>query len=401
MRPGGHSDQGGEIAPPRPWSSEMQTRARRSDVGDAGGVRSDRRRWGSRWRWRLLLLAAREATAGKYCGRPVRLVRRRGRRLGRHDRRRQVPPRRLLRHAARSRPLRRRSPEELHPGRQATVSGTRFARWRWEAPPGTGITPGQRHLVARAPRRHGAAARAPASWDGGFEPFAAATGTDTTPARLRRRLLVRRSWRFEDRLLCARAESKWCDSTPTRGRRLRALTITLDDDYAAGLPVDRRRDARRRLAARRPRARLLGRRRRRRRPLQRDRRRRRPCRPHRVPLRQGARSAASGGGPGCSPAARAQRRGTARDDRASATARTASATAPPISPATSAALPERRSGSTTTLRPTPAASTLAGGEGWRRVERLRLLLEQPGPGPCQPDLRGLLADHRPGGYDSG
>ena len=41
---------------------------------------------------------------------------------------------------------------------QGTVSGTRFARWRWEAPPGTGITAGARHLVARPPRRDRAAA---------------------------------------------------------------------------------------------------------------------------------------------------------------------------------------------------------------------------------------------------
>ena len=42
---------------------------------------------------------------------------------------------------------------------QPTVSGTRFARWRWRRPPGTGDHPGQRHLVARAPRRDRAADR--------------------------------------------------------------------------------------------------------------------------------------------------------------------------------------------------------------------------------------------------
>ena len=42
---------------------------------------------------------------------------------------------------------------------QQTVSGTRFARWRWTTPPGTGIVQVQRNLVARPPRRLRAAAR--------------------------------------------------------------------------------------------------------------------------------------------------------------------------------------------------------------------------------------------------
>ena len=42
---------------------------------------------------------------------------------------------------------------------QATVSGTRFARWRWDGAAGHRHHPGPRHLVARPPRRDRAADR--------------------------------------------------------------------------------------------------------------------------------------------------------------------------------------------------------------------------------------------------
>ena len=45
----------------------------------------------------------------------------------------------------------------------------------------------------------------------------------------------------------------------------------------------------------------------------------------------------------------------------------------------------------------PHSAALAGGDGWRRVERLRPLLGQSRPGPGEPDLGRLLADHRAGG----
>ena len=64
---------------------------------------------------------------------------------------------------------------------QQTVSGTRFARWRWEAPPGTGDHPGQRHLVARAPRRDRAAHRRRQPATAASTPSPAAATTDVTP----------------------------------------------------------------------------------------------------------------------------------------------------------------------------------------------------------------------------
>jgi hypothetical protein len=108
-----------------------------------------------------------------------------------------------------------------------TVSGTRFARWRWAAPPGTGITRVSgtwwHALHDGMEQRLGAA-----TWNGGFEPFAAANGTDVTPRFF---AVGFDSWApaIEDRLLCARAESKWCGLDLDSWSAVRALTITLDD----------------------------------------------------------------------------------------------------------------------------------------------------------------------------
>ena len=116
--------------------------------------------------------------------------------------------------------------------------------------------PGARHLVARPARRHRAADRrrqlerrlrrlrraprrptsTPRDFVAGFSP--------PQPA-------------LEDRLLCARAESKWCSLDPGSWSALRALTITVEDDYAPGAG-DRRRPHRRRLAPRRRRASASG-----------------------------------------------------------------------------------------------------------------------------------------------
>ncbi len=111
---------------------------------------------------------------------------------------------------------------------QATVSGTRYARWRWEAPAGTGISQVRgtwwHALHDGMEQRIGVA-----TWNGGFDAFAAAGGTDTTlrefvagfnPAQPA----------FEDRLLCARGESKWCNLSPGSWSAIRALTITVQDD---------------------------------------------------------------------------------------------------------------------------------------------------------------------------
>lgn len=118
---------------------------------------------------------------------------------------------------------------------QGTVSGTRYARWRWDAPPGTGISQVRgtwwHALHDGLEQRLGMA-----NWGGGFDVFAAASGTDTTPREFVAGFNPAQP-AFEDRLLCARAESKWCSLDPGSWSAIRALTITVQDDQvpAAGI----------------------------------------------------------------------------------------------------------------------------------------------------------------------
>ena len=111
---------------------------------------------------------------------------------------------------------------------QGTVSGTRYARWRWEAPAGTGISQVRgtwwHALHDGMEQRIGVA-----TWNGGFDAFAAAGGTDTTPREFVAGFNPAQP-AFEDRLLCARGESKWCSLSPGSWSAIRALTITVQDD---------------------------------------------------------------------------------------------------------------------------------------------------------------------------
>jgi hypothetical protein len=113
---------------------------------------------------------------------------------------------------------------------QSTVSGTRFARWRWEAPAGTGIAQVRgtwwHTLHDGMEQRLGVG-----TWSGGFDVFAAAAATDTTPREFVAGFNPAQP-AFEDRLLCARAESKWCSFEPGSWSAIRALTITVEDDQA-------------------------------------------------------------------------------------------------------------------------------------------------------------------------
>jgi hypothetical protein len=110
---------------------------------------------------------------------------------------------------------------------QGTVSGTRFARWLWVPPPGTGIY-GVRGTWWHAlhdglEQRLGAV-----NWGGGFEPLLQASATDTAARQFSLNFPVGASG-FEDRLLCARAESKWCSLEQGSWSALRSLTLTVDD----------------------------------------------------------------------------------------------------------------------------------------------------------------------------
>ncbi len=116
---------------------------------------------------------------------------------------------------------------------QATVTGTRFARWRWEAPSNTaGITAVRGtwwHVLHDGmEQRLGGV-----TWGGVFSASMAAGGTDTA---LRDFTIGFGSpmAAFEDRLLCARGEDKWCSFDPGSWSGIRALTLTVEDD---GTPV--------------------------------------------------------------------------------------------------------------------------------------------------------------------
>ena len=120
-------------------------------------------------------------------------------------------------------------------GGASTVSGTRYARWRWVAPPGTAITRVSgtwwHALHDGMEQRIGVG-----TWNGGFSPFASASTTDVTP----RNFLVGLSPgmpAIEDRLLCAKAESKSCSLEADSWSAVRALTITIEDNGAPGAAV--------------------------------------------------------------------------------------------------------------------------------------------------------------------
>jgi hypothetical protein len=112
---------------------------------------------------------------------------------------------------------------------QATVTGTRFARWRWEAPANTdGITAVRgtwwHSLHDGMEQRLGGV-----NWGGTFNPSLTASSTDTA---LREFAIGFDSPipAFEDRLLCARADTRWCSLESGSWSGIRALTLTVEDD---------------------------------------------------------------------------------------------------------------------------------------------------------------------------
>jgi hypothetical protein len=112
----------------------------------------------------------------------------------------------------------------------ATVSGEAFARWRWLAPSGTYLTKVSgdwwHALHDGMEQRIGSI-----NWAGGFEPKLAANGTDTT----------QRYWELnfpvpvagiEDRLLCARGAAQWCSLDEPSWSGDKELRIELEDEGA-------------------------------------------------------------------------------------------------------------------------------------------------------------------------
>ncbi len=117
----------------------------------------------------------------------------------------------------------------------ATVSGTRFARWRWVAPAGSAITrvtgTWWHTLHDGFQQRVGAG-----TWSGGFEPFATATGTDVNPSNFAAGFSPGVP-AIEDRLLCAKPESSSCSLEPGSWSSLRAMTFTLEDNTVPGAGI--------------------------------------------------------------------------------------------------------------------------------------------------------------------
>ncbi len=111
----------------------------------------------------------------------------------------------------------------------AGVAGTRLARWRWEAPPGTGITAVRgtwwHALHDGLEHRLGAP-----DGSGGFDVVRAADATDTTPTQFSAGFSPPRN-AFESRLLCARGTERACLFDSPSFSSVRALTITLEDGF--------------------------------------------------------------------------------------------------------------------------------------------------------------------------
>jgi hypothetical protein len=115
---------------------------------------------------------------------------------------------------------------------QSTVSGTRFARWRWTAPPTTGIT--QVRGTWWHALHDGIEQRLGGVGGGGdFNPFLTAGGTDVTPREFSKGFPSPVAG-FEDRLLCARGEDRWCSLDAASWSALRALTLTVEDSMPPG-----------------------------------------------------------------------------------------------------------------------------------------------------------------------
>jgi hypothetical protein len=120
-------------------------------------------------------------------------------------------------------------------GGASTVSGTRFARWRWVAPPDTAITrvtgTWWHALHDGFQQRVGAG-----TWSGGFAPFASAGATDVNPSNFGTGFSPGVP-AIEDRLLCAKPESSWCSLDPGSWSSVRAMTFTLEDNTVPGAGI--------------------------------------------------------------------------------------------------------------------------------------------------------------------
>ena len=112
-------------------------------------------------------------------------------------------------------------------GSTSAVGGTKFARWRWNAPPGTAIVTvnGARWHVLKDNFQHRIGSAPPG---GSFTPFAQFTSTDTTRREFSRAFSPPVA-AFESRLLCALPSDRFCAVTGTSLAGVRGMTLTLED----------------------------------------------------------------------------------------------------------------------------------------------------------------------------
>ncbi|MGZ8666534.1 MAG: hypothetical protein ACXWZM_05435, partial [Solirubrobacterales bacterium] len=110
-----------------------------------------------------------------------------------------------------------------------TVAGTRFAHWRWTAPPGTAIVSVRGKWWGTL--HDGFQHRLGTGGAGGFAVFASAERTGARPSAFAAGFRGSRRT-FESRLLCARPQQSRCDLRPGSSASLRSLQLTLADDSA-------------------------------------------------------------------------------------------------------------------------------------------------------------------------
>ena len=118
----------------------------------------------------------------------------------------------------------------------AAVSGTKFAMWRWTAPPGTGIVTvsGDRWHVLRDNLQHRIGSLPPG---GSFTPFFEYSATDTVRRDFSRSFTPPAA-AFESRLLCALPADRFCSLTGTSLAGLRGLTLTINDPTSPKASID-------------------------------------------------------------------------------------------------------------------------------------------------------------------
>ncbi|MEX0620575.1 MAG: carboxypeptidase-like regulatory domain-containing protein [Solirubrobacterales bacterium] len=118
----------------------------------------------------------------------------------------------------------------------AAVGGTKFAMWRWTAPPGTGIVTvnGGRWHVLRDNFQHRIGSLATG---GSFSPFLEYSATDKVRSEFARSFSPPAA-AFESRLLCALPADRFCSVTGTSLVGVRGLTMTVNDPNAPKASIE-------------------------------------------------------------------------------------------------------------------------------------------------------------------